>query len=197
MQAAITWILALLTYAAPPDRLSDAMPGWEESPEARRARYEAIAADIAATVYAPDAPALYGGARGRAHTAALLVAVAVLESGLAADVDRGPCYRGRDGRGPRCDSGRAYSLWQVHDASVAGDRRKAAARALRIMRSSFAWAHGTRDYNWSPAEREVHRLDAYAGGTNARAHRLAAARLAFADRLAARPGAPRDSEVAP
>ena len=103
----------------------------------------------------------------------------------------------RDGRGPRCDSGRAYSLWQVHDGSVAGDRRKAAARALRIMRSSFAWAHGTRDYNWSPAEREVHRLDAYAGGTNARAHRLAAARLAFADRLAARPGAPRDSEVAP
>ena len=49
MQAAITWILALLTYAAPPDRLSDAMPGWEETPEARRARYESIAADIAAT----------------------------------------------------------------------------------------------------------------------------------------------------
>lgn len=194
MNAAIAWILSLLLYAAPPDRL-DAAPGWDETPAARAARYDAIAADVAAVVYAPDAVLLYAGPRARAHTAALLVAVAVLESGLAADVDRGPCYRGRDGRGPRCDRGRAYSLWQVHDPAVQGDRRAAARAALRLMRGSFGVAAGMgRDRGWDAATVAAHRLDVYAG-TGPAAHRLGAARLALADRLAARPGAPRDAEV--
>lgn len=194
MTAAVAWILSLLLYAAPPDRL-DAMPGWDETPAARAARYEAIAADVAAVVYAPDAVVLYAGPRARAHTAALLVAVAVLESGLAADVDRGPCYRGRDGRGPRCDRGRAHSLWQVHDPAVQGDRRAAARAALRLMRGSFGVAAGMgRDRGWDAATVAAHRLDVYAG-TGPAAHRLGAARLALADRLAARPGAPRDAEV--
>lgn len=195
MTAAIAWILSLLTLALPPDRLA-AEPGWHEAPAAREARYQAIAADVAAVVYAPDAPVLYAGPRARAHTAALLVAVAVLESGLAADVDLGPCYRGRDGRGPRCDRGRAYSLWQVHDPAVEGDRRAAARAALRRLRSSWAWAAARgREVGWDAATVATHRLDIYAGGGSAVAHRLGAARLALADRLAARPGAPRDVDV--
>jgi len=194
--AAIVWILSLLTLALPPERIA-AMPGWEETPAAREARYSEIAADVAAVVYAPDAVVLYAGPRARARTAALLVAVAVLESGLAADVDRGPCYRGRDGRGPRCDRGRAFGLWQVHDPSVQGDRRAAARAALRLMRGSFGVAAGMgRDRGWDAATVAAHRLDVYAGGGSSQAaHRLGAARLALADRLAARPGAPRDAEV--
>ena len=194
MTAAVAWILSLLLYAVPPERVA-AAPGWEETPAARAARYEAIAADVAAVVYAPDAVVLYAGPRARARTAALLVAVAVLESGLAADVDRGPCYRGRDGRGPRCDRGRAFGLWQVHDPAVAGDRRAAARAALRLMRGSFGVAAGMgRDRGWDAATVAAHRLDVYAG-TGPAAHRLGAARLALADRLAARPGSPRDAEV--
>ena len=195
MTAAVAWILSLLLYAVPPERVA-AAPGWEQTPAARAARYEAIAADVAAVVYAPDAIVLYAGPRARAHTAALLVAVAVLESGLAADVDRGPCYRGRDGRGPRCDRGRAFGLWQVHAPEVEGDRRAAARAALRLMRSSLGWAAARgREVGWDAATVAAHRLDVYAGGGSAVAHRLGAARLALADRLAARPGAPRDAEV--
>lgn len=194
MTVAVAWILSLLVLALPPDRVQT-MPGWEETPAAREARYLAIATDVAAVAYAPTAPVLYAGPRARAHTAALLVAVAVLESGLAADVDAGPCYRGRDGRSTRCDSGRAFGLWQVHAPEVAGDRRAAARAALRLLRSSFAAATGERDHPWSPEERLTHRLDLYAGGHLRAAHRLGMARLALADRLAARPGAPTDATV--
>ncbi len=195
MTAAIAWILSLLTLAVPPDRLA-AQPGWEETPAAREARYLAIATDVAAVVYAPDARTLYAGPRGRARTAALLVAVAVLESGLAADVDLGPCYRGRDGRSSRCDSGRAHSLWQVHSPEVAGDRRAAAREALRRSRGSFAMAAARgRERGWSAEEVARHRLDVYAGSGAASATRAGGLRLALGERLAARPGAPRDAEV--
>lgn len=195
MSAAVAWILALLVYAAPPERLA-AEPGWEETAEQRSARYAEIAADIAAVTYAPTAPVLYGGPRARAHTAALLVAVAVLESGLAADVDRGPCYRGRDGRGPRCDRGRSASCWQIRlepgertregwtQADLFADRRKAIRVALRLMRGSFglARARGRLD-NMSPAEIETRLLDSYAGPGG---HKLGAARLKLADKLFAK-----------
>lgn len=194
MSAAVAWILSLLLYAAPPDRL-DAMPGWTETPAARAARYQSIAEDVAAVVYAPGAIVLYGGPRARAHTAALLVAVAVLESGLAADVDLGPCYRGRDGRSARCDRGRARCILQVHDARAEGNRRECIRIALRLMRGSFGLASGMgRDRGWDAATVAAHRLDIYAG-TGPAAHRLGAARLALADRLAGRPGAPRDAEA--
>lgn len=194
MTSAIAWVLSLLVLALPPDRVQ-AQPGWDEAPSAREARYLAIATDVAAVVYAPGARTLYAGPRGRARTAALLVAVAVLESGLAADVDLGPCYRGRDGRSMRCDSGRAHGLWQVHAPEVAGDRRAAARAALRVLRGSFAAATGERDHAWSAEERLSHRLDLYAGGRSRAAHLLGMARLALADRLAARPGAPTDAAV--
>ena len=194
MTAAVAWILSLLVLALPPDRVQ-AMPGREETLAAREARYLSIATDVAAVVYAPASPVLYAGSRARAHTAALIIAVAVLESGLAADVDAGPCYRGRDGRSMRCDSGRAHGLWQVHDPNVQGDRRAAARAALRILRGSFAASTGERDHAWSAEERLSHRLDLYAGGRSRAAHLLGMARLALADRLAARPGAPTDAAV--
>lgn len=195
MTAAVAWILSLLTLALPPDRIA-AEPGWHETPAAREARYQAIAADVAAVVYEPGAPVLYAGPRARAHTAALLVAVAVLESGLAADVDLGPCYRGRDGRGPRCDRGRSASCWQIRlepgertregwtQADLFADRRKAIRVALRLMRGSFglARARGRLD-NMSPAEIETRLLDSYAGPAG---HKLGAARLKLADKLFAK-----------
>ena len=196
MHAAVAWVLSLLILSVPPARLS-AQPGWEETIAAREARYLAIATDVAAVVYAPDARVLYAGPRGRARTAALLVAVAVLESGLAADVDIGPCYRGRNGRSPRCDSGRAASCWQVHDKSVEGNRPAAIREALRRLRGSFGMAAARgRERGWTAAQVEEHRMDIYAsGGSLAVGHKAGLMRLKLGEKLAAHGTAPRDADV--
>jgi len=180
------WILALALSASPPERAKNP-PGWDETVEVRRRRYESIASDLAAVVYDPDVRPLYPGPRGRAQTAALLLAIAVEESGLARDVDLGPCYRGSSGTGPRCDRGRAFCLLQVHADGIGGrtregwtggelfdDRRKCFRAGLSLARSSFGAAAGA-----DP----THRLDAYAGGHSNAAHMAGKKRLDLADAL--------------
>ena len=49
----------------------------------------------------------------RRQGAAILLGMAIGESGLARDADVGPCYRGANGTNKRCDSGRSVSMWQV------------------------------------------------------------------------------------
>lgn len=125
------WVFVLLCALAPPAKLAalPAFPGWAETAEQRTDRYRAIAEDIAAVT--PDTREL-----------AVLVAIAIHESGLAPDVDLGPtCYRGPRGDGPRCDFGKAVSIFQIHadgeDAKLLiGNRRTAAKRALALMRRS-------------------------------------------------------------
>lgn len=118
-----SWIYVLLIShisLAAADRAE--YPEAQESQDQRRARYESIAEDIAAV--APD--------RG---SASLLVAIAVHESGLARDVDLGPCAPARVKKGG-CDGGHAMTLFQVHGFSSWPTRREAALRALKMARSS-------------------------------------------------------------
>lgn len=134
------WILALLMALSPPARAASLpqLPGWAETAEARELRYHAIAEDIAAV-------------SGSASDAAVLVALAWLESGFAPDVDAMQCYRGVTGRNARCDSGHARSLWQLH--AHVETRREAAALALRMVhRSRNACGGG------------LHGLEIYAAG---------------------------------
>lgn len=99
-----------------------------ERPEVTRARYVAIAEDIAGVVITAR------GERVRdVETEALLLAsIASLESSFRADVDA--CVRGRGG---------AWSLWQIAGGGarakgkVCSSRREAARVALAMVRESF------------------------------------------------------------
>lgn len=144
------FVLAMILHVAQPDlRPPDASPYPEarETHEARAARYQAIAEDIAAEVFDPAAAPVYWGPFGRVRTAALVVSVAWNESGFARDVDVGPCAPGRV-RAGQCDHGRSASMWQIKigrgrtregwtQADLFSDRRKAIRAALRGLRSSF------------------------------------------------------------
>jgi hypothetical protein len=174
MNPVVAWLLALALQFAPPER-SKQLPGWEETVEQRTARYAAIAEDIWHTVKTGR----HINGLGKRRTAALMLAVAIGESGLDPDTDKGPCYRGGKYR-PRCDYGHAASMWQIKlgrgktaqegwgQADLFADRRKAAAVALRGIRGS-----------WWMCRRlpEAHRLAAYGSGTCRRGHKGSAARI--------------------
>lgn len=180
------WTLSLIVYLAPPERLAalPQFPGWQETAAQKLARDTSIAEDIAAVSLdrAPKHPH---------RAAALLVALAFMEGGFAADVDIGPCYRPLPSS-PRCDGGAAVSLWQIRigDGSTTDgwtrtdlqtDRRKAARVALRM-----AWHSITRC-----AQRGHDAgLRAYATGSCDHGQEASAARLGLARRLLERFAAP-------
>lgn len=136
------WVLsAALTFA--PIETRPQFKGYEETREEAFDRYISIANDIA--------EAAEGDAKtpaGAKQRAALLLAVAVGESGLALDVDQGPCYR-QGGFKTRCDGGTSFTLWQMKHAHVDGEfvkgkaleglgnRKKAARGALRAILGSL------------------------------------------------------------
>jgi hypothetical protein len=138
------WILAALLRFAPLANLPQ-FPGHEETPDESRARYVLIARAIQKEAEAPEAKP--DGLTDR-QEAALLIALAIGESGLAKDADVGPCHRKGAWR-TRCDSGQAASVWQVHAfgegpdgtkitlAGLFASRRLAAWQALRVARSSL------------------------------------------------------------
>lgn len=118
-----SWIFALLVSHIPLAAADRApYPEAVETRDERRARYESIAEDIAAV--APDR-----------ESASLLIAIAVHESGLARDVDLGPCAPARVKKGG-CGGGRAMSMWQIEGLKCWPTRREAAALALRKARGS-------------------------------------------------------------
>lgn len=200
------WILAAMVNLSPPEKLAalPAFPGWEETAEARTERYVSIANDMAAVVLDPKESPLYAGPKARGRTAALLTAVAFMESGFAPDVDKGPCYRGKDGKGVRCDSGRSACVMQVMVGAertregwtreeLFADRQKCFRTALHLMHRSFRWGMsraGARLDRRGPPELML--LDGYAGNT-INGHKKGAARLLLGNKVAARPGMPDDS----
>jgi hypothetical protein len=138
--------LAVLLYLSPIGKPHEQLPGWAETPEARLRRYYSIALD---TVVVAD-EVCRGNRACAVNVIHMALGVAWHESGFAPDVDLGPCYRGADGKGPRCDGGDAHSMWQLHPMScVTGpnappgpcaesvlydtDRRAAMREALRRM----------------------------------------------------------------
>jgi hypothetical protein len=75
--------------------------------ESCTARYESIAADVAAVVSDPAERVA-----NVAQAALRLVAIADLESGFALDVDDLSCNAARGKK--RCDQAGAWSIWQIH-----------------------------------------------------------------------------------
>jgi hypothetical protein len=141
------YALAALIALVPPQRITHVSIKWYETVEETTERYRSIASDIASVT------------DSRIEVAAL-VGVAVHESALAADVDRGECER--SGRWfPRCDGGRAVSLWQLQEGdperkdTIRCDRAAAAREALRRIR--WSW-------NACRALEPALRLSAYASG---------------------------------
>ncbi len=194
------WLYALMVWAAPPDRFAAAhsFPGWQETVEARSARYRSIAEDLVATVYDPAERPAFAGKNGRARTAALLLALAIKESGLAPDADRGPCYRGRNGQSQRCDEGRSACMLQIRVGTgttpegwtreeLFADRRKCLRAGLhRARRSVGACSREGPDFI----------LNAYASGVCGRGHQESRERVALAERLFAHQPAPADEVAA-
>ena len=133
----VEWLLALALQFAPPSQALR-FPGYDETADATRVRYAAIAEDIVFVVQAHEPlPGLT-----RTESAAFVLAMAVGESALAIDADKGPCFRGRHlGRNyaGRCDSGRAVGVLQVQLASGRAehfaDRRKLLAVGLAAYAS--------------------------------------------------------------
>lgn len=164
----VEWLYALIISVASPERAAteDAFPGWGESVAERKARFRSIAEDVEAVVFDEDEPTIYRGPQGRAQTAALLLAVAYHESGFMPDVDLGPCYRGKNGKGSRCDSGKAACLMQLHADygrtpdghtldELFKDRKVCLRSGLRLLRRSIGQCRS------NPPE---YRLAAYASG---------------------------------
>lgn len=168
MDVVATWLLSLMVWQSPPER---AMPYGEESSE-RTTRYGEIAADLRAVAYDPAIEPLFGGADGRARTAALVLAVALKETALARDADVGPCEKGR------CDGGRAACLMQIRigagstregwtQADLFGDRRKCFRSGVELLRRSM------RACRHLPVDA---RLSAYASGACSRGGNASRAR---------------------
>ena len=115
------WILALLLLLSPPERRAEfqrnaqrVLPAEQkETAEEGHVRFADIARDLAAVLYEEETKPLFPGKRGRERTAAVVLAVAHLESGFRKDVDLGV---GKIGRG---DHGRSWCLMQVQ-AGVTG-----------------------------------------------------------------------------
>ena len=171
----VAWIYSLITLVSPPERLAalPQWPGYEESAQQKQERYMDIARDLYAVVYDPSTPPLYQGPQGRATTAATILAIAWHESGFARDVDVGPCYRGKDNKGVRCDRGRSACLMQIQlgkdglttkahgveglsQEDLFHDRKACFRAGLKLIRRSFSAC---------AKEGPDGRLNAYASGT--------------------------------
>jgi hypothetical protein len=133
----IAWIFSLLVALAPPGRVPA-----RETEDAALVRYASIAEDLDEVIASePPLPGL-----SRAQTAALLVAIAVHESGLRLDVDQG-LIRGE---------GQDLCLMQIRSYDEALlDRKTCFRRGLAMARASWNACPG--------GERE--RLRVYASGT--------------------------------
>jgi hypothetical protein len=187
----VAWLLSIMTSLAPPERLAaiPQLPGWAETAQEKRERYEQIAQALYEVVYDPQSRPLYGGNKGRAYTALQLLTIAYMESGFAKDVDKGPCYRG-PGFKNRCDAGRAKCLMQIRVdvetvaglhgvAGLAGDelhanRHECFRAGLHMVRRSFRACS-----KLGPD----HRLDVYASGRCNVGFISGRARLKLAERI--------------
>lgn len=194
------WILALMTLRHPLTHAAvDHAPPWaRETVEQRQARYEAIAEAIEEVVFDPAEKPLFAGPEGRYRTAAVIVAIADMESGFRRDVDLGlgPRARGggtdscpmqiRLGKGQRTREGYAFE-----DLVGEGHRANCYRAGLHLVRLSYgSCARLAPEY----------RLTAYAAGNchSEAGQEKSKARVLLARRLLARhmpPPAPAPEET--
>jgi len=172
------WIFSLLLLLASPEKREAFQRGTDrpvpveqrETSEEGRARYGSIARDLDEVLSAPDQALLFRGKKGKARTAALVLAVAYLESGFRKDVDFG---EGKLGRG---DHGRSHCLMQIQTGKGAGtvpstdpvvaawtgaalvaDRKKCFRAGIAMLAQSLGQCRTLKD--------ERDRLSAYTTGT--------------------------------
>lgn len=181
MSTLADWVLLAALHFAPIET-RPRFAGFEETQEEAFGRYLGIARDIAAAAEEHE-----GTDNEKRRRAALLLAVAVGESGLSRDVDEGPCYR-VGGWKARCDGGTSHTLWQLKTAVVEGravsarelrglDKRGEAAKAaLRALRGSLGACR-----KLEPADR----LSMYGAGSCKPGLRSVRARWALFERVAA------------
>ena len=141
MSLAQAIMIAALEFA--PVESRPEFPGYVETRAETLDRYWSIAQDIAAA--AQEVPTKPGGLADE-DEAALLLALAIGESGLSLDVDRGPCYR-KGKWFARCDGGSSFTIWQLKPIRFDGalrtgkelqsDRALAARVALWLARGSL------------------------------------------------------------
>ncbi len=120
----VEWTLAALLNFAPPEQ-HDGTAWADASREAAIERYVGISEAITSQCTTRSC-------------AALLVAIAVGETGLAKDADVGPCHR-KGGYKKRCDSGLAASVWQTHAFGLDKDGEPITVERLFADRKLAAW----------------------------------------------------------
>jgi hypothetical protein len=171
--------VAVMLASAPPGR--SRLAGAEESPEDGRSRYAEIAAAVAEVVFDPGVAPLFPGDKGRLRTGALLLAIALHESGFRRDVDLGI---GPHARGSGVDScltqqrigrGSTPEGWTHED--LVSDRRKCFLAALGKVKKSLNACR------MLPLE---DRLAAYASGRCTAGRAASRARMKTAEQFAAR-----------
>lgn len=122
MKLIVAWIMTFLFAKAAPGR-PQFLPEAQETREAAEARYESIAADIAAVVWDPNEAPLFRGPSGRLKTTSMILSVMLHESAFRRDVDFG---LGKAGKG---DGGRSWCLMQIN-LGQAGASGKTAQRIV-------------------------------------------------------------------
>lgn len=181
----VAWLTHLMMLWAPPEhRIKTYIPEAKETTEQATQRYIRIAEDVVAVAYDPAEPPLLtmkDENKARAHSALLMLSIALFESGLRRDVDFG---LGKQGRG---DAGRSWCLMQVQlgagkvpdsdpvvgswtGKDLVEDRKKCFRTAMRMIRRSFT-ACGSNPF--------PHRLAAYASGSCDKGHAESSSRLGF------------------
>jgi hypothetical protein len=157
MDPIIAWALAIMLAWAPPgrSRIKEAV----ETPEAGAARYAEIAREAAQVVFDPAERPMVAGPRARSQSLALLLSVALHESGFRRDVDLGlgPLARGSGTDSClmqiRVGKGQTPEGW-AH-ADLVADRKKCFRAGLRLLRRSIGACRSLPPLDW---------LSAYARG---------------------------------
>lgn len=104
-------LAAMLAWLPPAQQTEVVLAPVDQKPAAeaaQRARYEAIAIDLAAAVERDDEPAVFENDPDKRKTALLLAAIAFYESSYSARIERNECHV------DECDGGAAIGMFQLH-----------------------------------------------------------------------------------
>lgn len=165
----ITYVLAAMTTWSPlAEHAADA------TTDENAARYRSIAVDIAAV--AEEEEPIFPKDETRARSAIQLAAVAFFEGRFWKFVDEGDCNRvpfggKHDPRGT-CDGGHAFSLWQIHPASMVNGKL----RRIVLEEGTYGWADNP---TYRATEAEKARWEEAVSGPKLLADRRLAARVAL------------------
>lgn len=170
-----TWAFSVLQSMLPAEKMHAAHDwiGVHETVESRVVRYHAWVDDLERVVFDADTKLPFTGPFARSQSAALIIGIAAHESGLAPDVDLGPCKRDTPATKTRCDSGHAACTMQVQATFIQADGRRTTregwtleelfADRTKCFRAGLAAARGS--LGMCNSHGDEGRLAAYAAGS--------------------------------